>query len=214
MEDVSLIVTIFTLFLLTLVCIYGMYLAKRERSLRRKQDELHRQVQNTLKSALDQADHMLINANEKVREMVNHAHNFNTQMEQRATDALSEVGRSFEQTLRSDLSASEREYDAGYRKIMDEMRAEFKKMLAEQLRKSQELTTSFTEEQFDRITAELSEYERTQKKDLAVRVGKLIEYVLTETLKKTLTPDDHRKLIDLALQSIEKDGKSAHSASA
>ncbi len=212
MEDVSLIVTIFTLFLLTLVCIYGMYLAKRERALRRKQDELHKQVQNTLQSALDQADHMLINANEKAREMVNHAHNFNAQMEQRATDALSEVGRSFEQTLRHDLSASEREYDAGYREIMDEMRTEFKKMLAEQLRKSQELTASFTEEQFDRITDELREYEKVQKNDLAERVGKSVEHVLTETLKKTLTPDDHRKLIEVALQSIERGGESTHSA--
>ena len=212
MEDVSLIVTIFTLFLLTLVCIYGMYLARRERSLRRKQDELHKQVHNILQSALDQADRMLINANEKVREMVNHAHNFNAQMEQRATDALSEVGRSFEQTLRHDLSASEREYDAGYREIMDEMRTEFKKMLAEQLRKSQELTASFTEEQFDRITDELREYEKVQKNDLAERVGKSVEHVLTETLKKTLTPDDHRKLIEVALQSIERGGERTHSA--
>ena len=212
MEDVSLIVTIFTLFLLTLVCIYGMYLARRERSLRRKQDELHKQVHNILQSALDQADRTLINANEKVREMVNHAHNFNAQMEQRATDALSEVGRSFEQTLQHDLSASEREYDAGYREIMDEMRTEFKKMLAEQLRKSQELTASFTEEQFDRITDELREYEKVQKNDLAERVGKSVERVLTETLKKTLTPDDHRKLIEVALQSIERGGESTHSA--
>lgn len=205
MEDVSLIVTIFTLFLLTLVCIYGMYLAKRERSLKKKQEELHKQVQNVLQEALDQADRMMADAGEKVREMVNHAHNFNTQMERRASEAITQVGKSYEQTLKQDLSASEQRYDAGYHSIMEEMRSEFKKQLSSQLQKTQELTTSFTNEQFDRIKEDLRVYEQTQKRAIAERVGRAVEQVLADTLQRTLSSEDHRKLVDIALESIEQD---------
>lgn len=205
MEDVSLIVTIFTLFLLTLVCIYGMYLANRERALKKKQEELHKQVQNVLQNALDQADRMLSDADGKVREMVNHAHNFNVQMERRATEAVTEVGKNYERRLQEDLSASERSYDSGYREIMDEMRNEFKNQLASQLKKAQELTATFTNEQFDKIKSDLHSYEQSQKQAIAERVAKSIELVLADTLQKTISNEEHRTLVHHALEAIERD---------
>lgn len=193
------------IFVLGLMIVYSYFVIKKEFGLSQYEKRSKKKMDAHLEHVINSSEEVLAESLKRMKQLLSQTHHFNSVIDMQAKSAFAEFKDRYETSLRSELSAVEKQYEEEFYRNAKDLRVALDTKLKEQLSRSEKLVETFTDSEFKRVKKEVEEYEKQQEERTAQKLQVIFSKVLEDVVKKSLSVEDQKKLIWSSLESIKKE---------
>lgn len=212
-------------FSLAIVTIWFVYhLRKKEKELHEREHAILVTGSKLIDHAQNRANDILETAADKAKETLMQTQFVKADISKELTKALQEVSDATVSKFKEQSS----EFDKQYRDLLQQMKQEyaanargtislldqavtkevedFRKILKDETITSQDVLHKDVTEAFEQAKKEIEAYKKTKMEEADTHLTKVLNQILSEVLHKTLSDQDHQKLVMQALEQARKEG--------
>jgi gas vesicle protein len=211
-------------FLAILTIWFAYHLHKKEKELHEKEHIILTTGSKLIDHAQNKANDILETAADKAKETLMQTQFVKADISKDMNKALEEVSHTTIEKFKEQAA----EFDNQYRDLLQQMKQEyaanargtisrldnavtkeiedFGKMLKEETMTSQEVLNKDIGEAFEQAKKEIEAYKKAKMLEADTHLNKVLSQILAQVLHKSLSGDDHQKLIMQALEQARREG--------
>ena len=213
-----------TIILLFYALGYVLYITKKDQEFEKKRAEVYYNSAQILNSAREKAKAILQDSEARANQILIEADNTKISIEQDFNQALSQVVNSNTQEINRDSGQLLTEYKSSLtnlkNKYLEEIEAmiakmegsmqtefsQFQTVLEKDTKQAENTLSSNITAELQKTKIELENYKKSQVAKIDEMVANTVIKIAREVIGKTITPQEHEKLIMQALEQAKKEG--------
>lgn len=213
-----------TILLLFYALGYVLYITKKDREFEKKRVEIYYNSAQILNAARDKAKLVLQESEARAHQILLEADNTKKNIEQEYNQALNQVVNNNSREISNDSIKLLTEYKASLtglkNKYLTEIEAmiakmessmqtefsQFQTVLEKDTKQAENILGSNITAELEKTKLELENYKKAQVAKINEMVGNIVVKIARDIIGKTITPQEHEKLIMEALEQAKKEG--------